>query len=227
MAPDDQQRTPLVTVQFETETDLRTGRRDRRMFVKLYFEARDSGLLAAIPDRLWKMLCAMATYMDEHGHCSPSQARIAKDLGIGRQNVNERIQELLAFRFQGEPVIVLEGGRKSHGRQGAPRSRFAVNRYRIDGISGLGIFQGNSTMSSKGDMVDSHVGGSGDMERAHHVAKGGSTMSPHGATLTRSRTRSDIEQVIHKSPEPEKKRICTHQRRECGPGFCYYDERAS
>ena len=24
------------------------------MFVKMYFEARDSGLLAAIPDELWK-----------------------------------------------------------------------------------------------------------------------------------------------------------------------------
>jgi len=31
----------------------------------MYSEAQESGLLAAIPGKLWKMLCCLATYMDE------------------------------------------------------------------------------------------------------------------------------------------------------------------
>src|SRR5881628_855122 len=103
--PDNQHFKRLVSVEFQTEVDLATGRAERRMFLKMYFDARDSGLLAAMPDELWKALCCLATYMDENGNCYPSQALIAKDLGIHRQRVNERIQRLLTFRFQGKPVI--------------------------------------------------------------------------------------------------------------------------
>ena len=81
---------PLVTVERQYETDIATGKTQGRMFVKMYFEARDSGLLAMLPGELWKMLCCLATYMDENGNCSPSQERIARDLGLSRQRVNER-----------------------------------------------------------------------------------------------------------------------------------------
>ena len=67
-------RKPLVTVEFQTEVDVATGNREKRMFVKMYFDARDSGLLAALPDELWKTLCCLATYIDEDGKCYPSQA---------------------------------------------------------------------------------------------------------------------------------------------------------
>jgi hypothetical protein len=52
-------------------------------FVKMYFEARDSGLCAALPDELWKTLCCLATYIDENSNCYPSQALLAKYLGLG------------------------------------------------------------------------------------------------------------------------------------------------
>ena len=105
--PSDSPRKPLVTVEFQTEVDVATGGRQRRMFVKMYFDARHSGLLAAIPGELWKMLCCLATYMNEDGNCYPTQDQIAHDLGIRRQRVNERIQDLLNFRFQGQPVLSL------------------------------------------------------------------------------------------------------------------------
>src|SRR6266851_852923 len=105
--PSDSPRKPLVTVEFQTEVDVATGDRQKRMFVKMYFDARDSGLLAAIPGELWKMLCCLATYMNEDGNCYPTQDQIAHDLGIRRQRVNERIQDLLNFRFQGQPVLSL------------------------------------------------------------------------------------------------------------------------
>ena len=49
---DDPKRKPLVTVEFQIEVDIATGDRERRMFVKMYFEAPDPGLEAhqATPD---------------------------------------------------------------------------------------------------------------------------------------------------------------------------------
>jgi hypothetical protein len=60
--PENQKRKPLVTVEFQTEVDIATGNHESRMFIKMYFEARESGLLASIPGELWKMLCCLATY---------------------------------------------------------------------------------------------------------------------------------------------------------------------
>ena len=133
---DNPKRKPLVTVEFQTEVDIATGDRERRMFVKMYFDARDSGLLAALPDELWKTLCCLATYMDENGNCYPSQARLASDLGIRREHMNKRIKRLLAFRFHGEPVITMTKSRES--KRGG--SRWANNVYRLRPITGLAMF---------------------------------------------------------------------------------------
>ncbi|MFN8545536.1 MAG: helix-turn-helix domain-containing protein [Candidatus Binatia bacterium] len=132
----DPKRKPLVTVEFQTEVDLATGVREKRMFVKMYFEAIHSGLLAALPDELWKTLCALACYMDENGNCYPSQARIAKDLGVARETVNRRIQALLTFRFQEHPVLSLRKNRASQ----PGGSRWANNVYHLHPIAGLAIF---------------------------------------------------------------------------------------
>jgi helix-turn-helix protein len=133
---DNQKRKPLVSVEFQTEIDLASGRPERRMFVKMYFEARDSGLLAALPDELWKTLCCLATYIDENGNCYPSQALLAKDLGISRQHANKRIQRLLAFQFNGEPVLTVSKNREN--RRGG--SRWANNVYQLRPITGFAIF---------------------------------------------------------------------------------------
>jgi hypothetical protein len=133
---DNRRRRPLVTVGSHTETDIATGETERQLFVKMYFEARDSGLLAAIPDRLWKMLCVLATYIDQNGNCYPSQQRIAEDLGTTRETVNRTVKELLAFRFQGRPVIGVSKVRL----QTSSGSRWANNVYRLHPISGFQIF---------------------------------------------------------------------------------------
>ena len=54
-------RRPLLSVEKQVETNIETGRSQTRMFVKLYFEARDSGLLAEMPPELWHTLCCLAT----------------------------------------------------------------------------------------------------------------------------------------------------------------------
>ncbi len=135
-SPSDPKRKRLVSVEFQTEVDIATGRAERRMFLKMYFDARDSGLLAAIGDRHWRTLCALATYMDENGFCYPSQARLAKDLGLSRQKTNRRIQELLAFRFQGQAIITVAKNRVA--KPGG--SRWANNVYQLRPVTGLAIF---------------------------------------------------------------------------------------
>jgi len=131
VAPDVQQ---LVTVESQREFDLFSGKRSERTFLKLYVEARTSGLLAAISDRDWKTLCALATYMDGDGYCFPSQVELARALGCSRQMANERIKSLATFRFQGKPVVLVEkDGRTEQGT-------WSRNGYRILPIANLGIF---------------------------------------------------------------------------------------
>lgn len=129
-------RKPLITVERQFETDLETGETSVRMFVKMYFAARDSGLLRTIPDELWKTLCILATYMDEYGVCNPSQATIARELGITRSKLNRRIQRLLAFRFGDRAVLSLRKTRNETSSGG----RWANNVYTIHPIAGFGIF---------------------------------------------------------------------------------------
>lgn len=143
---DPNSKTPkrLLSVEFQSEVDVPTGKVEHRMFLKMYFDARDSGLLADIGDRRWRTLSALATYMDEKGLCYPSQARIAKDLGIHRQRVNERIKELLEFRFQGRPVITVRKVRLSTRNGG----RWANNVYQILPVTGFHIFSDNASTTA-------------------------------------------------------------------------------
>lgn len=150
--PDDKKLKRLLSVEFQTEVDVPSGRPERRMFLKMYFDARDSGLLADIGDRRWRTLCALATYMNEDGTCYPSQARIAKDLGIYRQRVNERIHELLAYRFQGRPVITVKKARLTTPYGG----RWASNVYQIHPVTGFHIFsdEGRSRSTASKTQTD-------------------------------------------------------------------------
>jgi helix-turn-helix protein len=167
-------RKPLVTVEFQTEVDVATGNREKRMFVKMYFDARDSGLLAALPDELWKTLCCLATYMDEDGNCYPSQALLGEALGISRQHINNRIKRLLAFRFRGEPILTMTKNRES--KRGG--SRWANNGYRLRTITGLAMFD-------EGDN-DAAIGAQRDADQSSMSPKGDtqlpSSMSPYRVT---------------------------------------------
>ena len=133
---DEPRQQPLVSVERQFETDVATGETQVRMFVKMYFEARESGLLADIGDHRWRTLCCLATYMNAEGRCCPSQARVAKDLGISRQQVNRRLADLAAYRFHGKPILRIEKSRRRTNRG----ERWANNVYYIHPVSGLGIF---------------------------------------------------------------------------------------
>jgi DNA-binding GntR family transcriptional regulator len=142
------QRKKLLSVEIQKEFDVFRKEWEERVFVKLYVAARTSGLLAAISDRDWKTLCAIATFMDKNGNCYPSQAQIAKALGVSRATANERIASLINFRFKGQPVVL-----KTHLRD--EKGKFSCCRYTILPLSNLYIFDrdSKSTVSGKSDTV--------------------------------------------------------------------------
>ena len=126
----------LLTIQIEKEFDVLEKSWSSRVYIKLYIAARTSGLLATMSDRDWRTLTAIGTFMNEKGQCYPSQAALARALGVNRTTVNRRIKSLARFRFQGKPVLLVEHQYKAAktGRQ------FATNRYHIMPTANMKIF---------------------------------------------------------------------------------------
>jgi hypothetical protein len=158
---DNRRRKPLVTVGEHRETDIATGEVEHQRFVKMYFEARDSGLLAAIPDELWKTLCCLATYIDETGRCYPNQSTIGRALGVGRQAANQRIQRLRDFRFNGQPVMRIEKARV-HSAKGP--TRWANNVYHVLPITGFDYGKGRGDREALEKSGDFSVSSGRDTE---------------------------------------------------------------
>jgi len=77
--------------------------------------------------------------MDKDGKCYPSQAALARALGINRSTANRRIQSLARFRFEGKPVLLVQRQFKQtkNGRE------FATNRYTILPVTRMKIFDRN------------------------------------------------------------------------------------
>ena len=109
-------------------------KKNDKLFVKLFIEARKSGLLGTISSRNWKMLCTLATYMNQEGVCNPSQATLARDLGIARQSVSRMIKDLETFRFKGQPVVTIEKDSRYFG------GKYGANTYHLLPASCLQIF---------------------------------------------------------------------------------------
>lgn len=130
----------LLTIQVDREYDVLQKDWSTRIYVKLYVAARTSGLLASISDRDWRTLTAIGLFMNEKGRCYPSQAALARALGVSRTTANKRVQSLARFRFQGKPVLLMEHQYKATktGRQ------FGTNRYQIMPSASMKIFDRNS-----------------------------------------------------------------------------------
>ena len=103
----------LVSVEAQTEHSMTTGKKETRIFVKMYVDAVKRGLIADMGAENWQTLCVIASFMDEQGNCFPSQDQIAKGLGVRRETANRRIKKLVDYRWQGCPVIVVEQANES------------------------------------------------------------------------------------------------------------------
>ena len=124
----------LVSIEAQTEHSLTTGKSETRIFVKMYVDAVKHGLLADMGDSNWRTLCVIASFMDEQGRCYPTQAQIAKGLGVSRQAASARIRKLLDYRWQGRPLVEAKKVRTEKGT-------WDNTRYTVLPISQLRIFE--------------------------------------------------------------------------------------
>lgn len=123
----------LVSVETQTETSVTSGQRETRIFVKMYVDAVKHGLIADMGDSNWRTLCVIASFMNERGDCYPTQAQIAKGLGVSRQAASNRIRKLLDYRWQGRALVTAIKGRTEKGT-------WDNTRYTVLPISQLRIF---------------------------------------------------------------------------------------
>ena len=138
----------LVSIEIQKEFDVINKDWQEQVFVKLYVAARTSGFLSDIPDRDWKTLCVLATFMDTCGNCYPSQDEIASALGVSRQTANERIRSLLEYTWQEKHVTTMVKHRRKEVATGKKGQRWENNLYTILPISNLS-FGNDDSMDEK------------------------------------------------------------------------------
>jgi len=124
---------PMMEVVVEKRFDIQEKSWENRVFTKLYHSLRTSGLLADLSDKDFKTLICLSTFMDAEGRCFPSQQALAKSLGISRPAATKRMKSLLAFRWNGKPLVFAKRVRGAEGK-------FDKNIYTVLPECSLGIF---------------------------------------------------------------------------------------
>jgi hypothetical protein len=131
------------------------------LFIRMHLSAYESGLMAALGPQRWWLLCALATYMDKDGYCYPTHEQLAKKLNVDPRTVQRQIKKLLAFRWNGKPIIIAE----KVPVDGKPAS-FERYTYTILPTSQLAIFTGQ--IEEIPYVADSHIA---DVQ-SRHVSAG-------------------------------------------------------
>ncbi|WP_077297699.1 helix-turn-helix domain-containing protein [Virgibacillus pantothenticus] len=129
----EQNSEKLIALESRTEHDITNGKSETQIFLKLYVSAVKHGLLADLGDSNWRTLCVIASFMNEKGECYPTQAQIAKGLGVSRQAAGKRIRKLLEYRWQGRPLVTAVQDRARDGT-------WDNTRYTVLPISQIRIF---------------------------------------------------------------------------------------
>lgn len=96
-----------------------------------------SGLVAKIGAYGFTTLMAIASYMDNQGHSSPSQVELAKATGLHKNTVNRYINELLELEIDGRHLLLREMVNKGQGN--------IVTVYKVD----FTVLRGNKPVKTK------------------------------------------------------------------------------
>ena len=159
---------PPFTVNIAQALEMGTVDWQQQVFVKLYTGALATGFFAQISDRDWKTLCVLALHMDAQGQCYPSRDAIARALGVNKSTASDRIQSLLAFRWQGQPIVQATRGRQSDGTLG--RQVYTILPIAPFGFGPDTARHDPAISSSKSDLsISPAMSGNGDMDTVHHV----------------------------------------------------------
>jgi hypothetical protein len=127
----------LVSVETQSEYSMTDGKKETRIFVKMYVDAVKTGLIADLGAERWQTLCVLASFMNAEGECYPTQDRIADALNIRRETANRRVKSLCDYRWKGRPLVVKKQSRDFD------KQTFSNVRYTILPISQLAIFDNN------------------------------------------------------------------------------------
>lgn len=134
----------LVSVESQTEYSVTSGATETRIFVKMYVDAAKAGLIADMGAQNWTTLCVIASFMDAEGNCYPTQAHIARYLGVKRQTANRYVRNLLDYRWNGRAVIRAVKDRDKES------GRWENTRYTVLPISQLAIFDAEPELLGTG-----------------------------------------------------------------------------
>lgn len=85
------------------------------MYIKLHTEGIHNGLLAELTGDDWKILTALAMYIDKNGKCYPTQDQIGELCGLSRATVNRRINKMAGMEFDGVTILTKQQVRKQGG----------------------------------------------------------------------------------------------------------------
>ena len=188
--------TKLLEVTIERNFDMVNKGWESRIFLKLYLSIRTSGLLGAISDKDLKTLITLATFMDEQGKCYPSQEYLAKSLKLTQAGIAKRMKSLLAFRWQGKPLVSAQKTRSNGGR-------YENTIYTILPESSLSIFSNtpNSHMPAShmvgSNTNDNHVNNNNNVtdERNYYLPRYRSAGNPMANELARD--MNDIKNLAY------------------------------
>lgn len=124
----------LLTVQHNKEIDLGNGEISSNVYVRVYTSIFTSGIVAKIGATGFTTLMALATFMDENGQCYPTQDQLAERIGVHKNTANKYINDLLAVRINGKPIVTRTKVNKGQGK--------IYSYYTIHPLSQLAKFNG-------------------------------------------------------------------------------------
>lgn len=95
----------ILSVSHEIDVDLASSTKQDQTYVRVYNTIFTSGIVKEIGTSGLTTLIALASFVDREGHCYPTQQQIADRIGCHKNTANKYVNDLLAVRIDGKPVV--------------------------------------------------------------------------------------------------------------------------
>lgn len=125
----------MITISRHREFNALTKKAMDSLYLRVYLEAFESGLVAKMKPTDFTVFLAICSYMNENGTCYPTQQQLAKRCGISKTTVNSSVKSLLDFRLEGQPILF---------RKFAKTGNKLNSVYTINPLSQVAIFNSDT-----------------------------------------------------------------------------------